>query len=64
MCGSVAEVHECKQFFGTLLCLAVALSGDESRNHDILDGCELRQQLMELEHKADVLVAEVGELFL
>ena len=33
-------------------------------NHDVLQGGELGQQLVELEDKADVAIAEVGELLL
>ena len=39
-------------------------AGDVGRNHDVLDGRELRQQLVELEDEAHVAVAEVGELLL
>lgn len=59
---AVAKPHELQHLTGFGLCLASALTGDESGNHDIFQGCEFRQQLMELEDKADVTVAEGGEL--
>ena len=60
--GAVAEVHESEQFLGACFGFFVAFSGDESGNHDVFEGREFGQQLMELEHETDVAVAEVAEL--
>src|SRR5688500_19271526 len=36
---------------------------DAQRHHDVLERAELAQEMMELEHEADLLVAEPRELF-
>ena len=59
--GAVAQSHEGEQFFGAFLRLPASLSGDEGGNHDVLQGGELREELVELEHETQVLVAEVAE---
>ena len=64
MLGAVGESHEVQQFHATFLSLAFRHSRYEGRNHDILKRREFWQQLMKLEHEADVSVAEVGELLL
>ena len=63
MC-TVGESHELEQFHSASMSFACATSGNEGRNHDVLYGGELWQQLMELEHETDVLVTEVTELAL
>ena len=62
--GAVGELHELQQFLGTLLGFTVGCARNVGRNHDVLDGCELRQQLVELEDKAQMAVAEVGKFLL
>jgi len=49
---------------GALLGFLLRCAGDVGRYHDVLEGGELRQQLVELEDEAEVAVAEVGEGFL
>ena len=58
-----AEVEVVEQLFGTRLCLFLVLAGDEGWNADILQRRELRQELMELEDKAEVLVTELSQVF-
>ena len=64
MLGAVGKSHEVEQFHGALLRLALRHAGNESWNHDVFYCRELRQELVELEDEADVLVAEVGKLLL
>ena len=62
MVGAVGKSHEVEQFEGAFLRLRRAFATDVGGYHDILEGGELRQQLVELEDEADVLVAEVAQL--
>ena len=64
MSGAFSKSHEIKQFLGSLLGLSVRQTSNIGGNHDVLDSCKLREQLVELEYKAYVLVAEVGEFLL
>ena len=50
-----------KQSQRFLACLPVCFSGNKSRNHDILQGSEFREQMMKLEYKANPPVAKVGQ---
>ena len=61
--GTGRQVHEGEEFLGTLACLLPAHPTDEGGYHDILQCGELGQQLVELEDKTDVAIAEMG-LFL
>jgi len=58
---TVGKSHELEQFHGSLLGFAAPFAGDEGGDHHILQSRELRQQLMELKHETDMLVAEVGK---
>ena len=62
--GAVGQSHKPQQLFSPLAGRFTRGTGNVGRYHDVLDGRKLRQQLVELEHEADVSVAEVGELFL
>ena len=59
MGSTICETHEVEQFLGALLGLTMRHACDICRNHDILDGSELRQQLMKLEHESQMLITEV-----
>ena len=63
MGSAVAEVHESEQFLGAPFGFFVAFSGDERGNHNVFKCRKFGQQLMELEHETDVLVAEIAEFF-
>ena len=56
------------QKFKHLLCMTGSLtrrhSLNQGRNHHILQGRKLGQQLVKLKHKADFLVAETGQFTL
>ena len=62
--GKFAWYKEFALFFSAAAGGLLRHAGNEGGNHDVLDGGELRQQLVELEHEADVAVAEVGQPFL
>ena len=56
----------CKAQFGQQslrrrLRLLFRTTGNESRNHDILDSSEFRQQMMELENEPQLPVPEIGQ---
>ncbi len=61
MSGAFSKSHEIKQFLGSLLGLSVRQTSNIGGNHDVLDSCKLREQLVELEHEAQMLVAEIGQ---
>ena len=61
MLDAVAEVQIVEQFLGAHLCLLFALASDEGWNADVLQRRELRQELVELEDEAEVLVAEMSK---
>ena len=63
MRGTVTQSHKTQQFLGTALGSLLRFPGDIGRNHDVLNRRELRQQLMELEHKAQMGVPEVRQAF-
>lgn len=62
--GAISKSHKLQQLLGALTGLSPTLTGDEGRNHHVLDSGELGQQLMELEDEADATVAEVAQLSL
>ena len=62
--GPLGEIHELEQFFGAPLSLAMGCAGNVGWNHDVLDGRELGQQLVELEYETEMTVAEVGQFLL
>ena len=65
MLCTVGESHHAKEFLGCIEGIRATAPCDEGRNHDVLYGCEFWQELVELEHKTNVLVAEGRErLFL
>ena len=64
MGGAVGQSHEVEEFLGALFSAFLGESCDIGGNHDILNRRELRQELMELEHEAKVLVAEVAQFLL
>ena len=43
--------------------LSPAQTGNQAGQHNIFDSTEIRQQVMELENKANLLVAESGQFF-
>ena len=59
--GARRESHELEQFGGTVGGVALALSRNEGRQHHILQGGELGQELVELKDEADVLISEARE---
>ena len=59
--GAIGQSHKLQQLLGTLLSLLRRSACNISWNHDILDGSKLGQQLVELEHKTQMLVAEIGQ---
>ncbi len=62
--GPFGKPHEFKNFRSRLLGFLLSSSGNEGWYHYILQSRKLRQQLMELEHKADMVVAECGKFLL
>ena len=56
--GSVGEVQVVEHLHGALAGIAHAGTTDEGGHHHVLYSGELGQQLVKLEHEADVLVAE------
>ena len=63
MTGAVSKTHKLQQFLSTLLGGLLRGACYVGRYHDVLQGGELRQQLVELEDETYVAVAEVGQLF-
>ena len=61
MSGAFSKSHEIKQFLGSLLGLSVRQTSNIGGNHDVFNGGKLREQLVELEHEAQMLVAEIGQ---
>ena len=61
MGGSIGQSHEVEQFLGTLLGPSSGEARNIGWNHNILNRRELRQELMKLEHEAEVLIAEIGQ---
>src|SRR5690606_41083051 len=47
---------------GALAHLGEAEPAQQARHHDVLERAELREQVMELEHEAQHVVAEAGQL--
>ena len=64
MGGTVTQSHKVKQFGSTPTCFFVACTCDVCWYHDVLDSRKLRQQLVKLEHEAEVTVTEVGQRLL
>ena len=64
MFGAIRQSHELQQLFGPMTRLFGIDAGNVGRNHDVLNSREFGQQLMELEHEADMAVAEVAQLLL
>lgn len=58
---AVAEIEVVEQFLGTCFCLLLVLACNEGRDADVFQCCELRQELMELEDEAQVLISELGD---
>jgi hypothetical protein len=48
----------------TFVCFLRRYSGDKCGDHHILQRGKLRQKLMKLKHKTDILIAESGQFFL
>ena len=61
MGGTVAQAHERQQLVSPGAGFLSRLAGDVGGNHDVLDGGELGEQLVELEDEAQTGVTEVGE---
>ena len=61
MGGATGKPHEVKQFLRTAAQLSPAAAGNHTWYHDIFQRGELRQKLVELKDKADVLVAETRQ---
>ena len=59
--GAVGESQKLQQLLGARLGLAAPFASDKRGNHDVLQGRKLRQKLVELEDKADMAVAEIGQ---
>ncbi len=59
---AVAEVEVVEQFFGTRFSLLLVLTSDEGRDADVFECGKLGQELVELEDKAEVLVAKSGDI--
>ena len=60
--GTVGQSHEIEQLLRTCAGLFRRGTRDIGRNHDVLDGRELGEQLVELEHKPQMAVAEIAQL--
>ena len=58
---SVAQIQIGKQFFGSFRGFLFSHAANVSRNADVFDGGELREQVMELEDEADFLVTESSQ---
>ena len=61
MLCTLLQSHYAEQFHSLLFGLFSFASCYQSRNYYVLQGCELRKQLVELEYKSDMLVAEGGK---
>ena len=59
MGGAIGQTHELQQLLSTLLGFFGRSACYISGNHNVLDSGKLGQQLMELEHKTQMLVAEI-----
>ena len=55
------EAHHVEQFGGTAFDIGARTPADQPRNADVLESRELRKQVVELEHEADALVAELRQ---
>ena len=64
MLGTVCQPHKLQQFLGSFAGSLLRRACYVGRNHDVLQCREFRQQLVELKHKANMLVTEVAQLFL
>ena len=64
MGSTVCESHESQYLHGTVVCFLRRYSGDKCGDHHILQRGKLRQKLMKLKHKTDILIAESGQFFL
>ena len=62
MVHPLAQAHILKKIRGRRFGIPVRTAGYECRNHHVLQGVELRQQMMELEYESDFLVAEGCQL--
>ena len=58
MAHACAKPQKIEQLSGIILRLMTVLAANQGRHHHILQGCELRQKVMELEHEADTGIAE------
>lgn len=59
--GPVAQSHKFQKLFGTQTGILGLDSCYICWNHDVLNGCELWQELMKLKHKTKVPVTEIAE---
>ena len=64
MGSTVGESHESQYLHSTFVCFLRRYSGDKCGDHHILQRGKLRQKLMKLKHKTDILIAESGQFFL
>ena len=62
MVGTVGKAKKREQFVSPLHGLALLFTCDVGWYHYIFESSKLRQQLVKLEDKAQVLVAEVAQL--
>ena len=62
--SAFGKPHEFQYLRGCFLSFLLSFPGNESRYHHIFQSRELRQQLMELEYKADMPVTECGQFSL
>ena len=54
----VGQIHEVEDLLRSLLRRSRFFTGDQCGDHHVLQSCELRKKLMELENETDVPVAE------
>ena len=59
----VGEIHEVEDLLRSFLHRGRLFTGDQGRDHHVLQGGKLREKLMELEDEADVPVTESRQLF-
>ena len=58
MRSPVNQSHEIQNLHGTVICLFGRNACNEGGNHHIFQCRKLRQQLMKLENKTDILITE------
>ena len=59
----IGQVHEVENLLRPFLGYSRFFTGDQCRDHHVLQSRELREKLMELENEADVPVAECRQFF-